>query len=170
MSERFGKNLQSFYGGRVQEVLNHPRFRLHILTSRGRHLLRREHGLATPLGYLGAYLSNAVHRRALGAWLERVVFSTPEALAGAPAHGCATLPFATADFPTRQVLLHEGNFMQALQASCSIPFVLQAVHNIPGAPAGAYWDGGITTTTCTWPTAGQPWSALLIPQLKTLVH
>ena len=34
--------------------------------------------------------------------------------------------------------------MQALQASCSIPFVLQAVHDIPGAPRGAYWDGGIT--------------------------
>jgi hypothetical protein len=34
--------------------------------------------------------------------------------------------------------------MQALQASCSIPFVLKSVHNIPGAPPGAYWDGGIT--------------------------
>jgi hypothetical protein len=34
--------------------------------------------------------------------------------------------------------------MPALQASCSIPFALKAVHDIPGAPAGAYWDGGIT--------------------------
>ena len=34
--------------------------------------------------------------------------------------------------------------MQVIQASCSIPFVLQAVHDIPGAPYGAYWDGGIT--------------------------
>ena len=34
--------------------------------------------------------------------------------------------------------------MDALQASCSIPFVLKAIHNIAGAPAGAYWDGGIT--------------------------
>ena len=40
--------------------------------------------------------------------------------------------------------LSERNFNLALQASCSIPFVLQAVHNIPGAPPGAYWDGGIT--------------------------
>ncbi|MES2944101.1 MAG: phospholipase, partial [Pseudomonadota bacterium] len=36
------------------------------------------------------------------------------------------------------------NFKPALQASCSIPFVLRSVHNIPGAPPGAYWDGGIT--------------------------
>jgi hypothetical protein len=40
--------------------------------------------------------------------------------------------------------LSEANFHAALQASCSIPFVLRAMHDIPGAPAGAYWDGGIT--------------------------
>ncbi|HPW85011.1 MAG TPA: phospholipase, partial [Rhodoferax sp.] len=134
VSETFGKNLQAFYGGRVSEVLNHPRYRLHIVTSRGRHVLAREHGVRTPLGYLGAFLTNTVHRRAMGAWLERVVFSS----AG------ATLPFGTQDYRTRQVTLSEANFNPALQASCSIPFVLQAVHNIPGAPPGAYWDGGIT--------------------------
>ncbi len=55
VSEQFGQSLQSFYGGRVQEVLNHPRYKLHIVTSRGRHLLGREHKVATPLGYLGAF-------------------------------------------------------------------------------------------------------------------
>lgn len=134
VSELFGQNLQAFYGGRVQEVLNHPRYRLHILTSRGRHLLGREHGLRTPLGYLGAFLANTVHRKAMGAWLERVVFSTPG----------AELPFATGDYRTRRVALSEANFMAALQASCSIPFVLRAVQHIAGAPSGAYWDGGIT--------------------------
>ena len=138
VSERFAQDLQSFYGGRVHEVLEHPRFRLHVVTARGRHLLGREHRIATPLGYLGAFLSNTLHRKAMGAWLERVVFSAPEG--GAP----APLPFATGDFPTRQVPLTEANFQPALQASCSIPFLLQAVHDIPGAPRGAYWDGGIT--------------------------
>lgn len=134
VSERFGQSLQDFYGGRIQEVLSHPRYRLHIVTSRGRHLLGREHGLRTPLGYLGAFLSNTLHRKAMGAWLERVVFSTPG----------AALPFATGDYRTRQVSLSQGNFMPALQASCSIPFVLRAVQHIDGAPPGAYWDGGIT--------------------------
>lgn len=142
VSERFGHNLQAFYGGRVDEVLNHPRYHLHIVTSRGRHMLRREHGLTTPLGYLGAFLTNTLHRKALGAWLERVVFSSSDGVA--PDAACAVLPFGTSDYRTRQVLLSGVNFMQALQASCSIPFVLQAVHNIPGAPPGAYWDGGIT--------------------------
>lgn len=138
VSQRFGESLEAFYGGRITEVLSHPRFRLHIVTARGRHVLGREHRIATPLGYFGAFVSNTLHRKAMGAWLERVVFSAPE-------HGTpCPLPFGTGDFPTRQVQLTEANFQPALQASCSIPFVLQAVHDIPGAPPGAYWDGGIT--------------------------
>lgn len=134
VSEQFGLNLQAFFKGKVQEILNNPRYRLHIVTSRGRHILSREHSLKTPLGYLGAFASNAIRRKAMGAWLERVVFSSQ----GSP------LPFAIDDFRTRQVRLDEGNFMDALQASCSIPFVLKAVHDIANAPPGAYWDGGIT--------------------------
>ena len=142
VSERFGQTLQAFYGGRVDELLAHPRYRLHIVASRGRHVLGREHPVLTPLGYLGAFLSNAVHRKTLGAWLERVVFSSPDR--EQPGSGCALLPFDTHDYRTRQVLLTQTNFLPALQASCSIPFVLQAVQHIPGAPPGAYWDGGIT--------------------------
>jgi len=134
VSDAFGQSLQAFYGGHIDQALSHPRYRLHIVTSRGRHVLHREHPVATPLGYAGAYLSNAVSRRALGGWLERVVFSSQN----------SPLPFDAQDFRTRTVALTEGNFMPALQASCSIPFALKAVHDIPGAPAGAYWDGGIT--------------------------
>ncbi|MGJ7496522.1 phospholipase [Variovorax sp. RT4R15] len=134
VSLQFGEGLRSFYGGRAAEVLSHPRFRLHVIASRGRHILGREGRVRTPVGYLGAFATNSVHRRSLGAWLERVVFSSPG----------AALPFGTNDFRTRQVALQEANFEPALQASCSIPFMLEAVHDIPGAPPGAYWDGGIT--------------------------
>ena len=133
VSEEFGRSLQAFYGGRITELLHHPRYRLHVVTSRGKHILQREHPLLTPLGYAGAYLTNMVQRRWMGAWLDRVVFSSVNAL-----------PFNPNDFATQHVALTEHNFMQALQASCAIPFVLQAVHDITGAPKGAYWDGGIT--------------------------
>ncbi|MEY3613966.1 MAG: hypothetical protein RL697_681 [Pseudomonadota bacterium] len=133
VSREFAASLQSFYGGRIDELLAHQRYKLHLVTSRGRHVLHREHPLGTPLGYAGAYISNAVSRRAMGAWLERVVFSSQ-----------GPLPFSTQDYATRQLPLQANNFMAALQASCAIPFVLQAVHHIPGAPKGAYWDGGIT--------------------------
>ncbi len=139
VSATFGANLRAFYGGRVPEVLAHPRYRLHVIASRGRHVLARDGRWRTPLGYAGAFVSNAVHRQALGAWLERVVFSSGEQ-AGTP----APLPFGTHDFKTRQLALHTDNFMPALQASCSIPFALQPVTGIPGAPGGCYWDGGIT--------------------------
>ena len=133
VSEGFGQSLNAFYGGRVAEVLNHPRYRLHVVTSHGHHILKREHPIMTPLGYAGAFISNLVKRELLGAWLERVVFSSR-----------GELPFIPGDFATQQIPLNERNFMAALQASCSIPFVLQAVHDIPDAPKGAYWDGGIT--------------------------
>ncbi len=134
VSRLFGESLRAFYDGRIQEILAHPRFRLHVFTAHGRQLLGREQRYRTALGFMGAWLCNLVQRRALGGWLERVVFSTPG----------ATLPFDCSDYPTRQFDLSHANFNLALQASCSIPFVLEAVHDIPGAPPGAYWDGGLT--------------------------
>ncbi|KTT15804.1 patatin-like phospholipase family protein [Pseudacidovorax intermedius] len=134
VSQRFGADLAGFFGQRVAEVLNHPRWRLHVVTAHGRHLLGREGGVRTVAGYLGAFVANGLHRRSLGGWLERCVFSA----------GGAELPFDPRDFRTRRVPLDAANFHPALQASCAIPFVLQAVHDIPGAPPGAYWDGGIT--------------------------
>jgi hypothetical protein len=136
VSAEFGAKLLSFYGGRVNEVLHHPRYRLHVVTTRGRHLLKRETGWRPHLGYAGAFLSNSVYRRAMGAWLERVVFSTER-------HEKAW-PFVANDYRTQHFALTDSNFFPALQASCSIPFVLRAVQDIPGAPSGAYWDGGIT--------------------------
>ena len=135
VSREFGAALNAFYGGRVHEILNHPRFRLHVMTSHGRHVLAQDGPWRTALGYAMAYGANAIQRRWLGLFLERVVFSSQ------PEWG---LPFDARDFRTHQIALTADNFMQAVQASCSIPFVLQAVRDIPQAPAGAYWDGGIT--------------------------
>ena len=138
VSDDFKANLQGFYSGRIHQVLQHPRYRLHVVTSHGRGILHRDGSLRTPLGYAGAYLSNLVHRRAMGVWLERVVFSSP--FMGVP----QPLPFSAKDYKTRHFALTENNFLAAVQASCAIPFVLEPVHDIPEAPRGAYWDGGIT--------------------------
>ncbi|MBX3638439.1 MAG: patatin-like phospholipase family protein [Rubrivivax sp.] len=134
VSRGFRDKLDQRIGARAAQVLSHPQRRLHVFTSRGRHLLRREGRLRTPLGYLGAFVANAASRRALGGWLERVVFSDPR----------DALPLPLDDFRTAQVTLDEANLVPAILASCSIPFWLQAVHDVPGGPRGAYWDGGIT--------------------------
>ena len=134
VSAVFGAKLDERFGGREAELLQHPRYRLHVLTSRGRHVLSRQGHVRTPLGYFGAFATNLLSRRAMGGWLERVMFSDPR----------EPLPFALHDFRTRQVALTVDNLTASLLASCSIPFWLDAVHDIPGAPRGAYWDGGIT--------------------------
>ena len=134
VSALFGAQIERCFGGREAELLAHPRFRLHVFTSRGRHLLRREGRVRTPLGYLAAFATNAVSRRAMGGWLERVVFSG----------GREPLPLRLHSYRTHRVPLTSANLQPSLLASCSIPFALKAVHDIPGAPRGAYWDGGIT--------------------------
>ncbi len=134
ISERFGEGIHAMFGKREREVLNHPRYRLHVLTSRGRHVLRRDNRIRSPLGYAGAFFTNVVSRKAMGAWIERAVFSSH----------ASPLPFAANDYRTRRYRLSESNFASVVQASCSIPFVLNAVHDIAGAATGAYWDGGIT--------------------------
>jgi hypothetical protein len=134
VSQVFGAKLQERFAGREAEVLGHARYRLHVFTSRGRYVLQRQGRLRMPLGYMGAFLTNTVSRKAMGNWLERVVFSDVR----------EPLPLALHDYRTHQVPLAAANLQPSILASCSIPFWLDAVHDIPGAPRGAYWDGGIT--------------------------
>ncbi|HEY2929491.1 phospholipase [Piscinibacter sp.] len=134
VSEVFGAKLAERFGGREAQVLSHPRYRMHVFTSRGRHVLRREGRWRTPLGYAGAFAANVVSRRAMGGFLERVIFSDPR----------EAMPLHLHDYRTHTVVLDAANLRLSLLASCSIPFWLDAVHDIPGAPTGAYWDGGIT--------------------------
>jgi hypothetical protein len=138
VSEVFGRKLQERFGQREALVLAHPQFRLHVFVARGRQILRRGglsgSRLTTPLGYLGAFAANALHRKALGAWLERVVLSDPR----------TPLPIPLDDYRSRVVPLTAANLQPGLLASCSIPFWLDPVRDIPGAPRAAYWDGGLT--------------------------
>jgi hypothetical protein len=130
----FEQTLQQRIGTQAAAILSQPRYRLHVFTSRGTTLLKRPGRLRTPLGWLGAFASNAASRKGLGLWLERVVFSDPR----------TPLPFPLTDFRTNQTTLTEGNAVPAILASCTVPFWLQPVQDIPGGPRGAYWDGGIT--------------------------
>ncbi|MDC8783991.1 patatin-like phospholipase family protein [Roseateles koreensis] len=134
VSKGFAATLHEVFGGREAQALSHPRFRLHVLASRGRKLLAREGRWRTPLGYTAAFAANVLSRPTMGSWIERVAFSDPR----------TPLPIPLTDYRSHQVALNTTNFQASILASCSIPFWLQAVHDIPGAPRGAYWDGGIT--------------------------
>jgi hypothetical protein len=66
VSAVFGAKIEERFGPHASAVLQHVRYRLHVLTSRGRHLLNRQGRVRTPLGYLGAFAANLVSRRAMG--------------------------------------------------------------------------------------------------------
>jgi hypothetical protein len=139
--------LKALFAGREAEVLSHPWHRLHILTVRGRWPLTRDSSFGTPLGFGLAALANLVGRRHLARFIDRTVFL--DARARPPFMTVGDLASADAPsirfdaFHTHLVLLDEENLGEALLASASIPLVLEGVADIPKAPRGIYWDGGI---------------------------
>jgi hypothetical protein len=151
VSEVFGASLEARFAHRTDEVLANPRFRLHVFTSRGRHVLRR-HGralssISTPLGYASAFAANAISRRAMGGWWERVIFSDPR----------TALPLRLNDYRTHVAPLAAGNLRLAILASCAIPYWLDPVRDIPARRAALTKTAASPTTTCTsttrrWPT------------------
>lgn len=117
----------------TNDVLAHPTVRLHVGAVRSRRPLatRRKPQLALGLG--AAATANAISRRLLGAFFERVIF-----------HSCDAPEFGFRDVATRHVRLDAANLREATLASGSIPLVMAAIENVPGAPPGFYLDGGIT--------------------------
>ena len=136
VSEAARTMLDALFKGRETEVLASPWNRVHIITVRGRWPLTRDSSLHTPLGFGMAAMANAISRRHLARFMDRTVFLDSR---DAP----PVMPGRFDAFHTHTVHLDAENFGQALLASASIPLVLEGVANIPRAPQGIYWDGGI---------------------------
>ncbi|MDQ2778703.1 MAG: phospholipase, partial [Pseudomonadota bacterium] len=134
VTETFSRELQAQIGAIAAQIVAHPRYRLHVFTSRGRRLLHRPGRLGLQLGWISAFAANAIGRHRLGGWIERVVFSDPR----------DPLPFDLDDYPTQHAELNAANLAPSILTSCAIPFALQPVQDVPGGPPGTYWDGGIT--------------------------
>ena len=116
----------------VDEALAHPWVRLHVITAeaRGPAASARRGVLTAALALAAA--GNLVSRRTLALQLRRCVFHS----AG------DTTPFAhLRDLPTVHRPLTHDNLRAALQASGSIPLLMEGVR-VPGAP-GLHWDGGV---------------------------
>ncbi len=130
--------LAALFDGHDEDILANRDYRLHVLAARGRGLLARDGRLRRAAGFGAAALANLAGRRHLRHFLARTLFHDPRALP----------PFLEAGeafdaFETRVVALDRGNLREALVASAAIPMVIEAVPDIPRAPAGVYWDGGL---------------------------
>ncbi|MDA8020795.1 MAG: patatin-like phospholipase family protein [Thermoanaerobaculia bacterium] len=115
----------------VKRTLGHPNVDLaaHAVRVRKRLPVRPRPLLAAWLA--GAAAANLVSPRALGAFVERVLFhSAPDRFTG--------------EVRGRVEPLTDTAFRQVLLASASVPMALEAVDTPRGAPQGQYLDGGVT--------------------------
>lgn len=119
----------------VQEIVSNPVFKTHIIADRSRHLSAESSRFKQAIILAAAAGFNALHRKTLSWFFERTVFSS--APGASPWRNLHDLRSCT-------VQLNENNLFDAMIASGSIPFVLDAVDHIDAAKAGLYWDGGIT--------------------------
>ena len=118
----------------ASHLVDHPRIRSHIVTSRGLGPAASSSNAVLAMAMGGAALGNTLSRRLLRLQFQRVVFHT------------GTRPdrhLGLRDFHTYYSRLNADNITPALHASGSIPFVLTGERDIPGGPPGQYWDGGI---------------------------
>ncbi|WGL16747.1 hypothetical protein PVT68_00225 [Microbulbifer bruguierae] len=117
----------------AEEVAENPVWRSHFVTVRGRGPLASEKKALLAPALLASALANAVSRRSLRAFWDRVVFHA----GNAPSVSFRNL--STVNTP-----LCADNVCPAVLASGSIPLVMAGVPTPAGAPQGNYRDGGIT--------------------------
>lgn len=126
--------LEDLIGGREEQILSHPCYRLNILVVRSLGLLAHDSRSRLAPGLLSVIVANTLGRRHLRHFLERGIVRDPRS--PAPVAGLS-------DFPTHEIPLTRDNLLPALLASASIPLVMSGVDRIPGAPDGVYRDGGL---------------------------
>jgi len=118
----------------VQEIVNNPLFRTHVMTVRSGSLAATDKKAPLAAALVLAATANIVSRRTLGRFFRRSLF-----------YDSRELPpfFDAVGFPYDKIEMSEDNYISAVLASGAIPLVLRGVSEIPGAPPGVYRDGGI---------------------------
>jgi hypothetical protein len=114
-----------------------------VVTVRSRGVLR-DKGSAPR--FAAAVLANAVARRQLNRYFERVLFA-PQAEQQAELIRAAV---PADSFACQLVDLSAANAYPALLASGTIPMLAAPVRDPAGAPPGLYWDGGMIDYHLDW--------------------
>lgn len=117
-----------------EAILSNGHRNLNIVAVRCEGPTASESRLIEGAGLLAAASANAISRAALGRFFRRAVFYSGDTVACSP----LWQDFARIDVKLRQSSVHD-----ALMASGSIPFAVDPVVDIEGAPPGVYRDGGV---------------------------
>lgn len=119
-------------------ALSNKKYRLVVLTARGRSLVAFENQTLQKMGLATCFLLNYLRRENIYKFVERVVFYNASQSPSLPPSFCLE-----SHFRGRYVQLNEINFKYAVLASGAIPLVIAGVRDIYGAPRGIYRDGGL---------------------------
>lgn len=117
----------------VQEMLDHPTLRVHVITAQGRGAAASQRRAVLAGALAVAAAANVLSRRTLAWQLTRTIFH---------AAGDASPFVQLHDLPTAHRPLTAENARAVLLASGSIPLLVEGVQ-LPDAP-GLHWDGGVT--------------------------
>ncbi|MCP4115746.1 MAG: patatin-like phospholipase family protein [Desulfobacteraceae bacterium] len=120
--------------GMAEEILDHPYCRLHLSAVRCRGPLASDHPLAMAAGLAAAWGTNRISRNLFRRQCRPTLFYDPRDVPSFSNNG---------EFTGGAVPLTPENLRQALLASGSIPYVMEGIQGIPGAPEGVYRDGGL---------------------------
>ncbi|MCC5825283.1 patatin-like phospholipase family protein [Alkalimonas sp.] len=131
---------------KIRQVISNPVYKLNFTVARARALNRSRHKIGQLAGLSLTAAANLTSRRHLRFFFERCLFHAP---------GSQLIQTQLTDLPTRRIELTEHNLLPALQASGSIPLVLDAVQDILGAGKGLFYDGGVTDYHFDWPFSQQ---------------
>ncbi|SDT97915.1 patatin-like phospholipase domain-containing protein [Halopseudomonas salegens] len=134
ITRRCERMVDDLLGDQLQAILNNPHYHLNIMVVKSLGLLQHDSPGRLGMGLTGVISANLLGRRHLKRYFERVILHDSRRQ---PPWGDLT------DFPSQQISLNAGNLRQALLASGSIPMVMEAVRDIPGADQGVYRDGGL---------------------------
>lgn len=116
------------------EIMANPVMKFNTLVARCKGLAAKPDKGLQSVGMLGAMLANVVSPASMSPFVERMLFHTSDEL---PIQYFPNLP-------VRKVPLTENNIASVVQATGSIPVVINGIDTIPDAPQGMYRDGGVT--------------------------
>ena len=119
----------------IEELVNNPVIQTHIVADRCRGFGSSTSTALRKLFLGSSAISNVFSRSSLSWFFERAIFSS----------SYSDDSWNSPDkIQTKLIDLTQGNCLDALLATGSIPFVLDGVRDIEGSSKGLYLDGGIT--------------------------
>jgi hypothetical protein len=148
-------------GEGIEQITRNPSFRLTVITAGGKGPFASGGRRRAAAGMVLAGAANAARRGNLGRFFVRTVFTDTRNGELPP----AARAFLDDTIDTVCVPLTKRNVKQAILASGSIPVVMEGIRDIPGAPPGVYWDGGLVDyhVTVPRPPTAEPDGIVLFP-------